>query len=146
VSVAVFTGQKGHEKVLPLVAKLAQEGLHVRLTLVGDGPTRKTCEALTESLGISDLVTFTGALDDVVPELDAADLFVHLPDFETFGIVLAEAMARGLPSMSLQIGGIPEVVMHGQTGLLAAPDASNAYTLLKELIVDPNKRLLAFWE
>ena len=119
ISVAMFTGQKGHELVLPLVAALCHDrGRNVELTLVGDGVTRRQCEQQARDLGIADRVTFTGALPDVVPHLDGADIFVHLPEFETFGIVLAEAMARGLPVLSVKVGGIPEVVEDGRTGLL----------------------------
>jgi glycosyltransferase involved in cell wall biosynthesis len=139
VNVAMFTGQKGHEKLIPLAADLVKNGLNITLTLVGDGPTRANCEAMAAQLGIADRVHFVGALSDVVPALDAADIFVHLPDFETFGIVLAEAMARSLPVLSLRIGGIPEVVADGETGLLVEngdPPGEQA----ARLITDPAYR------
>lgn len=122
VSVAMFTGQKGHERIIPLIASLADQGLRVELTMVGDGPSRPACEAMAAEMGIAGRVTFAGALTDVIPALDTADIFIHLPEFETFGIVLAEAMARSLPVISLRIGGIPEVVHDGVTGLLFDPD------------------------
>ena len=123
VSVAMFTGQKGHERILPLFSELYRSrGRNVVLTLVGDGPTRAACEAKAAELGISERVTFAGALSNVMPALNDADIFVHLPEFETFGIVLAEAMARGLPVVSFSLGGIPEVVDSDKTGLLVPRD------------------------
>jgi glycosyltransferase involved in cell wall biosynthesis len=139
VNVAMFTGQKGHEKLIPLAADMVRSGLNITLTLVGDGPTRANCETLASSLGIADRVHFAGALADVVPALDAADIFVHLPDFETFGIVLAEAMARKLPVLSLRLGGIPEVVLDGETGLLVDSDDHPAEKTAR-LITDPAYR------
>src|SRR5690606_20269752 len=89
--IAMFTGNKGHEFIIPLVAKLRDRGQDVYLTLVGDGEARANCEQMAVELGIADRVNFTGALIDVVPALDAADIFIHLPKTETFGLVLAEA-------------------------------------------------------
>jgi len=139
VGIAMFTGQKGHERILPLFAELYRgRGRNVRLTLVGDGATRAACEAKAAELGISERVTFAGALSDVVPALNAADIFIHLPEFETFGIVLAEAMARGLPVVSLSLGGIPEVVDNGNTGLLVSRDDEGALLEATDrLVTDP---------
>ena len=104
--IAMFTGNKGQEFIIPLVARLVNERKRdICLTLVGDGPTRRDCEQLAATLGIGDRVRFTGALHDVIPELDAADIFIHLPKTETFGIVLAEAMARSLPVVTVRVGG-----------------------------------------
>lgn len=142
VSVAMFTGQKGHEQILPLLKSLRHDRQrNVRLTLVGDGPTRSSCEQLARDLDIADRVTFAGALHDVVPHLDAADIFVHLPAFETFGIVLAEAMARGLPILAAGLGGIPEVVENGQSGLLIPRDDTlGILDAADRLVCDPTLR------
>lgn len=141
VSVAMFTGQKGHERIIPVIASLVRRGLDVSLTLVGDGPSRRACEAMVAHLGIGDRVVFTGALTDVVPVLDAADIFIHMPEFETFGIVLAEAMARALPVISLRVGGIPEVVHDCVTGFLFdAHDTDAIENSAARLVQSPDER------
>lgn len=142
VSIAMFTGQKGHERILPLFAQLHRDrGRNVALTLVGDGATRAACEARAAELGIAERVTFAGALSNVLPALNDADIFIHLPEFETFGIVLAEAMARGLPVVSLSLGGIPEVVDNGNTGLLVPRDDDAALLdATDRLVTDPALR------
>lgn len=118
-SIAMFTGNKGQEHILPRFAELAARiDVPMTLTLVGDGPSREKCISMAQELGIEKLVSFPGKLVDVVPELDYADIFIHLPTSETFGIVLCEAMARSLPVISLRVGGIPEVVEDNKSGIL----------------------------
>lgn len=141
-SVAMFTGQKGHEHVIPVLARLVHEKkLDVTATLVGDGPTLETCKAMANDRGIGDRVEFAGSQSDVIPFLDKSDIFIHMPHFETFGMVLAEAMARGLPVLSVDVGGIPEVVAEGDTGLLVpARDEDAAVEAAARLVLDPELR------
>lgn len=141
--VAVFTGNKGQEFIISLLGNLVHSrGLDVYLTLVGDGPSRSRCENLAVELDISDRVNFAGALIDVIPELDNSDIFIHLPKTETFGIVLAEAMARSLPVISVNVGGIPEVVINGETGFLveSREDMDSLVNLVEQYIHEPEKR------
>ncbi|GFE51038.1 glycosyl transferase family 1 [Roseobacter cerasinus] len=145
VGIAMFTGNKGHEYIIPMVSALVKEhGLDVTLTLVGDGDSRAHCERMARDLGVGDRVTFTGALTNVIGPLDAADIMVHLPRFETFGIVLAEAMARGLPVVSTRVGGIPEVVVEAKTAVLVddREDTEKLAEALSRLIKDPDYRHL----
>ena len=120
VSVAMFTGQKGHDQVLEALAAYRDQGLrpNLKLAFVGDGDSRSRIEAKVYDLKLEGCVRFLGTLADVRPALDAADLFIHLPEMETFGIVAAEAAARGLPSIVANVGGLPEVVPDGEAGLL----------------------------
>lgn len=142
--IAMFTGNKGQEFIIPLVAALINErGLDLNLTLVGDGPSRPNCERMARDLGIADSVKFAGALIDVVPELDASDIFIHLPRTETFGIVLAEAMARSLPVVTVGVGGIPEVVEDGKTGIIvrSRDDQAALIEAVERLVANPGMRL-----
>lgn len=122
--------RKGHELVLQALAKLSGAGAACRYLVVGDGPERERLGRLATSLGIADLAIFLGHVDgDDLPGLyDAMDLFV-LPtqptgdpyDVEGFGIVFLEAAARGVPSVASPIGGVPDAVINGETGLLVPP-------------------------
>jgi glycosyltransferase involved in cell wall biosynthesis len=69
-------------------------------------------------LDVSDHIIFTGFCDDVYPLLSVMDVFVLASTSEGFGIALLEAMAMSKPVVATSVGGIPEVVIHGQTGLL----------------------------
>jgi L-malate glycosyltransferase len=90
-----------------------------RLVLVGDGPDRGEAADEAESLGIRDRVIFLGKQDSVAELLACADLFLLPSQSESFGLVALEAMASGVPVIATAVGGLPEVVVHGETGFLA---------------------------
>ena len=73
---------------------------------------------------MSDHIVFTGFCDDVYPLLSMMDVFVLASTSEGFGIVLLEAMALCRPVVATSVGGIPEIVIHGQTGLLVKANDS----------------------
>jgi N-acetyl-alpha-D-glucosaminyl L-malate synthase BshA len=104
--------------VVRVFAKVAKT-LPARLVLIGDGPDAGTAYELARELGVLDRVTFTGVLDGVADALQAANLLLLPSEMESFGLVALEAMASGVPVVASDVGGIPEVVEHGVTGLLA---------------------------
>jgi N-acetyl-alpha-D-glucosaminyl L-malate synthase BshA len=92
------------------------------LVLVGDGPQRLEAEAEVERLGLRREVFFLGKLESVVDLLQGADLFLLPSASESFGLAALEAMACGVPVVASRVGGIPEVVVDGESGILVAPD------------------------
>jgi len=90
----------------------------VKLLLVGDGPDRMACEMLARELGVSHEVRFLGKQEPVEEILSIADLFVMPSGSETFGLAALEAMACGVPVVSTDIGGLPELNIPGETGFL----------------------------
>ncbi len=90
-----------------------------RLLLIGDGPDRSQCEYLSRELGIADRVKFLGKQTEFVNILSAADLFLMPSQSESFGLSALEAMACEVPVISSSVGGLPELVTHGQTGYIA---------------------------
>ena len=91
------------------------------LVFVGDGPEHDNLQALTESLGLQDAVRFTGAVDHARQLIPAADLCMLTSLSEGLSVTLLEAMAAGKPIVATDVGGNPEAVDNGKTGLLAAP-------------------------
>lgn len=119
---------KGQRLLLEAVARLRDQGIRVRLTLVGAGPDADGLKARCQELGLQTRVTFTGALDEaqVLKRMQDADIFA-LPSFaEGIPVVLMEAMACGLPCVTTPVNGIPELVTHGVNGLLCAPSDIDA--------------------
>ena len=97
------------------------ERIPSRLLLVGDGPERVPVERLVHELGIAERVCFLGSQEYVEDILPLADAFLLPSLHESFGLVVLEAMAVGVPVVATQVGGTREVVIHGESGLLRDP-------------------------
>lgn len=119
-SVGNLLAVKGYEFLIRAVAHLKTAIPSILCLIVGDGdrPYAKTLDALVRELDVSDHIVFTGFCDDVYPLLSVMDVFVLASISEGFGIALLEAMAMSKPVVATSVGGIPEVVVHGETGLL----------------------------
>ena len=124
---------KGQHILLKACAILREKKRAFQLTLVGDGEERQSLERLAMRLNLGEYVVFTGSLgqDAVEAHYCQADLFV-LPSFaEGVPVVLMEAMAQEIPTISTCITGIPELIEHGRHGLLATvADVDNLAALM----------------
>jgi L-malate glycosyltransferase len=100
--------------------------LPARLLLVGDGPDRSSAEWLAHELNIQDRITFLGKQDSVHDLLPLADLMLMPSKLESFGLVALEAMACRVPTISTNVGGVPELIEDGVTGLLFPVGATEA--------------------
>lgn len=105
-------GYKGHDKILPVVAKLRTEGVDVVYLIAGEGEDRPRLERLVAELEIGSAVRFLGHVPDAdMPDLyRAADVFAMPSTGEGFGIVYIEAMACGTPAIGLNVGGAAEAL------------------------------------
>jgi glycosyltransferase involved in cell wall biosynthesis len=101
------------------IARLDSELLH--LDVVGDGPHRDLLESERTHLGLERVVEFLGSRGDVPSILATADLFVLATTYESLPISIIEAMAAGLPVIATDVGGVGELVLDGETGLLVPP-------------------------
>ena len=90
-----------------------------KLILVGDGPERSDAERLSRELGIAEHVRFLGKQTGLPQILSAADVFLLPSQSESFGLAALEAMSCGVPVVATSSGGIPEVIVHGETGYIA---------------------------
>jgi len=113
-----FRPVKRIRDVVSVFAKV-NASIDSRLILVGDGPDAPVAREVGEELGVLDRMKFVGIVDRVAPLLNAADLFLLPSSTESFGLVGLEAMASGVPVIASDVGGIPEVVVDGETGYLA---------------------------
>lgn len=133
---------KGHEHLLRAWPRVLERVPRARLMLAGDGESGPRLRALAGELGIDASVVFTGFLRDLADPYAAADVFV-LPSVRDEGCnnALLESMARGLPAVVTDCGGLPESVVHGETGLVVPPaDAPALADALARLLADPALR------
>lgn len=126
-TVSVLRSWKGHLYLLEAFNHLVQEGLNAVLIIVGDGPYRPVIEERIHTLGLADTVRLVGHQDAVPQWLALMDAFV-LASYAHEGVpqVLLQALAMGKPVAATAMGGIPEVIIPEETGLMAPPRDSRA--------------------
>ncbi len=126
-TVAKLHRGKGVYEILRAVSLLAGKYPRMKLIFIGDGPERRELEEEAGRLSVHDRVFFAGVRKDIERMYAAMDIFV-LPSTceEAFGMVLIEAMAMGKPVIGTMVGGIPEIIIHGKTGLLTPPGDADA--------------------
>ncbi|MGH7628392.1 MAG: glycosyltransferase family 4 protein [Gemmatimonadales bacterium] len=132
LAVAHLIPEKGIEHLLRALAAVPPTS--ARLVLVGDGPEEARLRRLGNELGIATRTRFCGLRDDVASLLQEADVFVHPATWaEAFGWTIAEAMASGCAVIATTVGGIPELIEHGRSGMLVPPGdpAALAETIVK---------------
>jgi phosphatidylinositol alpha-1,6-mannosyltransferase len=139
---------KGHDMVIRALPLILARFPSTRYVIVGDGPLAGYLRRLAESVGVAGAVVFAGAATDA--ELDGwyrrCDVFVLASresavsgGAEGFGIVLVEAGLRGKPVVAGRSGGIPDAVVHDETGLLVSPvDVAEIADAIVRLLADPS--------
>jgi sugar transferase (PEP-CTERM/EpsH1 system associated) len=141
VQVARLDYLKDHATAVRCLARVAREAPAARLVLAGEGPEEAAIRAQVEQLGLGQSVRFLGLRKDVGRLLQGADLFLLSSVSEGIPLTVIEAMCAGLPVVCTRVGGTGEVVVDGQTGLLApaGDDAALADAILR-LHRDPDLR------
>ncbi|HFQ92633.1 MAG TPA: glycosyltransferase family 1 protein [Anaerolineae bacterium] len=137
---------KGQHRFIQMAAQVNQQLPESWFLIVGGSPFGVTdgyaeeVQALAEKSGLGSRLIFTGQLDDVRPALAAMNVFVHPGDPEPFGLVNIEAMAMEKPVVAFAHGALPEIVVDGETGVLAQPDdIDDLATAVLTLLSNPEK-------
>lgn len=113
-----FRRIKRVEDVVKIFAKI-HKSVPSKLLFVGDGPERPTAESLSRELNIGDDIRFVGKQEQMEEILAIGDLFLLTSEYESFGLAALEAMAAGVPVISTNAGGLPEINEHGVTGYMS---------------------------
>ncbi|MDQ2920434.1 MAG: glycosyltransferase family 4 protein [Acidobacteriota bacterium] len=140
VTVGRLSREKAHIDLLAAFKHLREINPEIesRLLIVGDGPERERLEAAAGSLGLSQLVVFTGELSDVQPYYAAAHLLVLPSHSEGSPYVLLEAMAAKVPIVATAVGGVPEMVENEESALLVpAHDPRALAAAIARVLTDP---------
>jgi len=133
--VARLAPVKGHKYLLDAFAKVVDSFPQAHLLLVGSGELEQDLKNQCDNLGLQKKIHFTGLRQDTAELLSASDLFV-LPSLnEGMGRALVEASAMSLPVIGTRVGGVPEVISEGETGLLANPaDVKSLASAMEKLL------------
>ena len=138
LSIGRHVPEKGYRHLVDAAALVERARPGVHWVLVGDGELRSELEARARRLGLESRVHFTGWRDDVADVLALSDVFVLPSQSEGFGRVLVEAMAMGRAIVATAVGGVPDVVLAGRTGLLVQPaDPVALADAVRALLDDP---------
>lgn len=121
-----------------------QQQIPAKLMMVGDGPEKEKAELLCVELGIADKVIFFGNSNEIDQILQQSDLFVLPSETESFGLAALEAMACGVPVISSNSGGLPEVNQDGVSGYLSAVGDVDEMASHALQILESDNTLLAF--
>jgi len=139
-----LVAEKGLDAVLSFLPPLFARSPHPRLVVAGDGPLRPQLEAQAAALGLSRYVRFLGAVSpDAVHDLMGEATIVIVPSrVEGFGLVALEAALMGRPVVATRVGGLPELVQHDRTGLLADVDDGTGFMRAIEQLLDDQETAL----
>jgi glycosyltransferase involved in cell wall biosynthesis len=141
--------KKGIDTLIYAIAELQSRHYTLELSIAGDGPLREELRSLANALGVAQLVRFEGAMShgEVAAWMRRLDAFVLAckrdknGDMDGIPVVLMEAMSQSVPVISTRISGIPELVIHDRTGLLANPDDSRDLAIqIDRLMESPELR------
>jgi len=133
--------EKGLIHLLAASAQLLRGGIPLRVLIIGDGPQRKELEKLSLELGLGDRVLFPGFQEDIAEWILCMDVFILPSLTEGTPMALLEAMACGVPAIASAVGGVPQVIEHGETGILVSPGrAEEIGNAVLALFADPAAR------
>jgi len=124
---------------IEITSEVREKYPSLALLVVGDGSRRSEVEETIADFDLSKNVTITGLVDNVFIPLTICDIYAHISLQESLSLSILEAMAQGRPVIASAVGGIPEVVKEGKTGLLVQPEPMEIASKITELANDKER-------
>ncbi len=132
---------KNHALMLRAFRRALDAGAQARLRIAGDGPMRAAIEALRRELGLESQVEMLGFRDDIPQLLAQSHAFLLTSRYEGISVAMLESMRAALPIIATRVGGVPETVLDGESGLLFGPDdEAGIAQAIAALAADPARR------
>ena len=139
INIGTLEPRKNQRYLIEVLMRASRMGHPYTLTLVGDGPDRPMLEQLVREYGLADQITFLGNRSNAARYIRSHRLYVHAATMESFGIVLIEALAAGVPVIAAPVGGITEIYRSGVEGLFwPLDDPQQAARRLSDLLEQPD--------
>lgn len=136
LNVASLTKIKNHKRLINAFEQVTRQNDSVNLVIVGDGPLKNELQCLAKKLTLENRIFFLGKKDktEIAKLMNQAQLFCLSSDYETFGVVLIEALSCGLPVVAPNVGGIPEIINSDELGILCTLNENNmSHAILTQL-------------
>ena len=124
---AILRGEKGHRVILNALVEVKKSFPTVRYLIAGEGQDKPLLEAEIKALGLEDHVYLTGILHSIAPLLNVSTLAALPSLVEPLGMFQIEAQYLGVPTIASRVGGIPETILHEETGLMVGPGNVRAW-------------------
>lgn len=135
-----FSEQKNHMAIVEAAALMRQSGIDASFDLYGEGSLMNYVRDAADKAGVANMLIFHGLTDNVPGTMRAADVFILPSLWEGVPMVVAEAMAAGLPIVASQVGGVPDMIEDGVDGLLCDPTGLSLAERLGVLLADKSQR------
>jgi len=135
-----FNYQKNHRGLLDAFSLILKKQPNCCLNLLGDGELLQEMEAYAEELGIREKVIFHGSQSNVCPYLHNADIFLLPSKFEGMPMTIIEAMGTGLPVVASAVGGVPDMLRNGESGMLVSQEPQSVADAVLTLLEDQELR------
>ena len=129
-----FFPQKNHAAILGAAALLKKRGINARIHCYGDGPLLEQTRQAAQEQGLAGQVLFEGVTSDVFTPMSQADLFILPSSWEGMPMTIIEAMGTGLSVIASRVGGVPDMVTDGESGLLIEPTAEALAAAIEKLV------------
>ena len=131
-----FFPQKNHKCILQAATILKKKGINARVRCYGDGPLLEEIRGQTRELGLENQVLLEGITEDVYSRMAESDLFILPSSWEGMPMTVIEAMGTGLPVIAARVGGIPDMLRDGESGLLIDPTPQALAQAIERLTKD----------
>lgn len=135
-----LTAPKKLDRVIRLARRIKDEGLRIKIQLIGDGDLREELMKLSKLNGVEDVVEFLGFQRNPFPYVKAADMLLSTSGYEGFSLVICEAMALGVPVVATKTAGPMEILDNDRYGLLCEHDDESIYQAVKRMYEDAELR------
>jgi len=138
--IAQLISRKGHRYLLEAMPALLEKHPNIKVLFFGRGPLQDSLQQQIDAAGWQETVRLVGFRDDLDQVIPNLNMLVHPAEMEGLGVSLLQAAASGVPIVASAVGGIPEIVRHGMTGLLVPPtDVTALESAINQLISQPDK-------
>lgn len=127
---------KNQDLTIKTICLLIKNGFRVECSFIGGGDKEEYYRNIARGLGVNDICHFLGLQSNVYPYLHEADVFILPSKYEGMPISLIEAMGTGLPIIASNVGGVPDMITNGESGVLIEPNETDLYNAIIQLYTD----------